>query len=227
MTRLRVAALVSVMALSAPIRAQEPPAPAAAQPAAPQMPLRMAFIDLQLIAAESAEGKASNTKIQALTQKRGTELQEKTKALKAQQDKLQQGGAALNDAARTQTQKEIERLTVDIERFQQDANAEVTELQQELQTDFQEKLRPIVDAVIKELKIGLLFSRNQAGDLYVDPSLDITEEVIKRFDSSKGAAPAAVKPAPTAKPTAAPPATQKPAAPTSAAPPPTAPPAKP
>jgi Skp family chaperone for outer membrane proteins len=189
----------------------------------------MAFLDLQRVAAESAEGKVASGRVQELTKKKTAELQEKTKALQANQEKMKAGGAVLNDAARAQTQREIDRLTVEIDRFQEDANAEVQQLQQELQGDFQEKLRPVVDALVKELSIGLLFSAGDAGAIYVDPSLDITGEVIKRFDSGKykpapaaaGAAPT-TKPAPstTAKPTVpaqppatAPPATQKPAAP--------------
>ena len=220
------AALLGVMALGVPAYAQTPP-PAAAVPP-PQAPLRMAFLDLQRVAAESNEGKTASGRVQELTKKKSGELQEKTKALQSNQQKLQQGGAVLNEAARAQTQREIDRLTVEIDRFQEDANAEVQQLQQELQGDFQEKLRPIVDGLVKELAIGLLFSAGDAGAIYVDPSLDITGEVIKRFDAAmakggaaaKPAAPAGAKPPtpattkPATPPAApAPPATQKPAAP--------------
>ncbi len=215
MTRFSVAAVFSVMVLGGSAFAQTPPPPSVVPPQ--QAPLRMAFLDLQRIAAESGEGKAASSRVQALTQKKSAELQEKTKALQGNQQKIQQGGAVLNEAARAQTQKEIDRLTVEIDRFQEDANAEVQELQQSLQADFQEKLRPIVDAVVKELAIGLLFSAGDAGAIYVDPSLDITGEVIKRFDTAKPvattakpAAPPTAKPAATAPPTP-PPATQKPA----------------
>jgi outer membrane protein len=222
------------MVFGASAFAQTPP-PATAVPPQ-QAPLRMAFLDLQRIAAESAEGKVASGKVQELTKKKSAELQDKTKSLQTNQQKLQQGSAVLNDAARAQTQKEIDRLTVEIDRFQEDANAEVQELQQQLQGEFQERLRPIVDAIVKELAIGLLFSAGDAGAIYVDPSLDITGEVIKRFDatattkpaaSAKPAAPATAKPAapagvtpaaPAIPPTTAPPATQKPAAPTPAAP---------
>jgi outer membrane protein len=226
MTRFSVAAVVSILVLSAPAFAQTPP-PATAVPP-PQAPLRMAFLDLQRIAAESSEGKVASGRVQELTKKKGAELQEKTKALQTNQQKLQQGGAVLNDAARAQTQKEIDRLTVEIDRFQEDANAEVQEMQQGLQAEFQEKLRPIVDGMVKELAIGLLFSAGDAGAIYVDPSLDITGEVIKRFDAamaskpSAGAKPAAPAPA---KPAAPAPSTQKPAAPPAV--PPAVPPATP
>src|SRR4029453_12939806 len=107
MMRFLVAAVLSVMVLHTPAFAQPPP-PAAAVPPQ-QAPLRMAFLDLQRIAAESAEGKVLSGKIQELTKKKTAELQEKTKALQANQQKLQQGGAVLNDATRAQTQKEIDR----------------------------------------------------------------------------------------------------------------------
>lgn len=223
MTRLTVAAVFSVLVLGAPAFAQSP-----AVAAPPAAPLRMAFVDLQRIAAESNEGKAASAKVQALTQKKSAELGEKTKSLQANQQKLQQGGAVLNEAARAQAQKEVDRLTVEIDRFQQDANAEVQELQQQLQADFQEKLRPVLDGVVKELTIGLLFSYGDAGAIFIDPSLDITADVIKRFDAAKPAAPAAAgaKPAPsTAKPAA--PATPPAAAPAPATQKPAAPPAKP
>ena len=225
MKRFSVAAVFSMLVLSAPAFAQTPP-PATAVPPQ-QAPLRMAFLDLQRIAAESVEGKVASGKVQELTKKKGAELQEKTKALQTNQQKLQQGAAVLNDAARTQTQKEIDRLTVEIDRFQEDANAEVQEMQQQLQAEFQEKLRPIVDGMVKELAIGLLFSAGDAGAIYVDPSLDITAEVIKRFDTAMASKPAGVKPAApaAAKPAAPAPSTQKPAAPPAV--PPAVPPATP
>jgi len=211
MMRFFVAALLCMLVVGNPALAQTPP-PAAAVPPQ-QAPLRMAFLDLQRIAAESNEGKAASGKVQELTKKKGAELQEKSKSLQANQQKLQQGGAVLNDAARAQTQKEIDRLTVEIDRFQQDANAEVQELQQQLQGEFQEKLRPIVDGMVKELAIGLLFSAGDAGAIYVDPSLDITAEVIKRFDTAMASPAGAKPPAATAKPAAPAPSTQKPATP--------------
>src|SRR6186713_597779 len=218
MTRFSVAVVLGAWLLGTAAFAQAPtPPPAAAvPPPQTQAPLRMAFLDLQRIAAESAEGKVASGKVQELTKKKTGELADKTKALQANQEKMKAGGAVLNEAARAQTQRDIDRLTVEIDRFQEDANAEVQELQQSLQAEFQEKLRPVVDAMVKELAIGLLFSAGDAGAIYVDPSLDITGEVIKRFDSGKYAA--AVKPAAPAAAKPAAPATAKPAAPSTAKP---------
>ena len=209
MTRLTVAACSSVLLLSASAFAQQPPSVAAPAPS----PLRMAFVDLQRVAAESAEGKVANGKVQQLTQGKANDISSKTKQLDAANQKLQQGGAVLNDATRAQLQKEVDRLTVEIDRAQQDAQAEVQEFQQQQLADFQDKLKPVVEALVKELGVGLLFSMGDAGAIFVDPSLDITPEVIKRFDAAaaaKAGAPAAAAPKPATPPASAapkPPAT--------------------
>ena len=208
MTRVVVAAILSltVTGTAAVARQAAPAPPASAAPAG----LKVAFINLQQIAAESAEGKIATAKVQALNQKKVNELNDKTKLLQTNQQKLQQGGAVLNDAARAQLEKDVEKLNVEIERFQQDATAEVTELQQQLQGEFQQRLMPVVEAVVKAQGISVLFSIGDAGVVFVDPALDITADVVKRFD---GASATSGSQPPPASPAAA-----KPAAPGSAAP---------
>src|SRR6185436_19848387 len=92
-----------------------PPAtpPAAAAPApAPKPPApfpegaKFAFIDIQAVASNSAEGKTATAKLDELRKKKNTELLAKSNALKAMQDKLQSGGSVLNDAARSQLEKD-------------------------------------------------------------------------------------------------------------------------
>ena len=180
----------------------------------------MAFVDLQRVAAESTEGKAANAKVQQLTQTKANDISTKTKQLDAANQKMQQGGAVLNDAARASLQKDVDRLTVEIDRAQQDAQAEVQEFQQQQLADFQDKLKPVVESLVRELGVGLLFSMGDAGAIFVDPSLDITLEVIKRFDAASTAKPgapatgaAAPKPATPTPPPATAPRPAAPAAP--------------
>ena len=160
-------------------------------------PVRIAFVDLRRVAAESVEGKASALKLQALIQRKTAELQEKTKALESAQQKFQEGGQ-LGQAARTQAQKDVDRLNVETERLKQDANKEIQHVQQQLFGELQKKVGPILDAMIKEKAIQVVFNAGEVGTFLVDPALDFTQDLMKRFDSVTGmpAAPAAtgVKP---------------------------------
>src|SRR5207247_1430923 len=114
------------------------------------------------------------------------------------------------ETARTQLEKSIEKQQLDQQRFEQDAQAEVMELQTQLQGAFQEKLFPILNQMVVEKGLHVLFSAADAGIIAADPGIDLTLEAIKRFDAATpspakpaGAAPAPAsgsKPAPGAKP---------------------------
>jgi outer membrane protein len=192
---------------AAPAYAQAtPPAAGTTQPA-PAQPrpfpegTKFAFINIQRVASESGEGKASTSKVQALNQQKVAQLNELNKKLQADQQKLQSQASVMNDAARGQLERDIERQQKEIQRFTQDAQDEVQNLQQDLQGAFQSKLLPIIQQVVQERGLQILFSQNDAGIVWADPGLDITADVIKRFDAAHPA-PAAATPAPTTQPAA-------------------------
>ena len=194
-----VAAPGQVLAQTPASPAPAPAAPAVAQPQPPR-PFpegsKFAYIDIQRIAAESVEGKSSTTRVQALNQKKVAELGEMNKKLQADQQRLQTQGAMLNDSARAELERSIERQTKEFQRNQQDAQEEVQQLQNDLQNAFQAKLYPVIQAVASDKGIQVLFSQRDSGIVFADPGLDITPEVIKRFDAASAQAPAAATPAP-------------------------------
>jgi len=197
------------LALSVPVFAQTPPTqgapkpqtpaqppatpPAATQPApkpaAPPVPFpqdaKIAFIDINAIAGTSVSGKEASKKLSALNDKKLAEINEKNKQLQALQTKLNTGGSVLNDTARAQLEKDIDRLQRDIQFTQQNAQAEMQELTNDLQAEFQKKLLPIIEEVAKEKNLHAVFSIADSGAAYVHPGLNITDEVVKRLDAKK------------------------------------------
>ena len=159
------------------------------------------------MASESVEGKASTTRVQALNQQKVTQLNDLNKKLQADQQKLQSQASVLSEAARAQLERDIDKQQKEIQRFTQDAQEEVQQLQGDLQAAFQQKLLPVIQQVVAERGLSILFSQADAGIVWADPTLDVTAEVIKRFDSAAPAAPAT-----TTAPAAAPPATAAPPA---------------
>ncbi len=212
MRALAVAAALSVMLSAAPIfaqgaapqapaprpaaPAQGAPTPAAAPPAPAPFPegAKYAFVNIQRIANESVEGKAATGQVNALVTRKQVEGAERAKQLQAAQSKLEAGGSVMSDSARAVLQKDIDRLTIDIQRFNEDAQQEVQLLQNDLMGDFQIKLSPVIAAVATEKKLHMIFSSADAGLVWGEPGLDITTEVIKKFDAT-GPAPAAAAPA--------------------------------
>ena len=175
----------------------QPTAPPAAPAVAPQPPApfpqgaKVGFVNLQMVAQLSNDGKAAASKVQALTTKKQAEIAERTKALQGAQQKLQTGGGVMSDQARAQLERDIERQTKELERFQQDAQAELNELQQELQNEFQTRLFPILDQLSIEKGLHLLFSGADAGLIWAAPGLDLTADAVKKLDAAGPAKPGA------------------------------------
>ena len=200
----------------APTAAQQPPAaPPAGQPAAPagQKPAtppaaaapapqpprpfpegaKVAFVDIQAIASTSAEGKSATGKLDAFRKKTSDTLQAKSTTLKGMQDKLSSGGSVMNDQARGQLEKEIEKGQRELQFAQEDAQRDLTEMQNQLQAEFQEKLNPVLEQVRAEKGLLMIFSIRDSGIIAVDLGLDLSGEVVKRFDAAVKTAPATKK----------------------------------
>jgi len=200
---------ISLLASGAgPLFAQQPPAPATPKPAQPTAPppaapaptpapqpaaqppapfpagAKIAFINPQRVFQESSSGKAGLARVNTLIQKKQKEGEDKAKALQANQQKLQTSGSVMAEAARAQLEKEIERQQKEGERFQQDAQAEINELQQEVQNDFLKLVQPVLDQVATEKGLHMVLNAAEAGIAWAPQSLDISSEVIKKLDAS-------------------------------------------
>ena len=170
-----------------PAPAQATPTPPAPVPQPVPFPAgaKVGFVNLQAIAQLSADGKAAAAKVNALAQKKQTEAADKAKALQTNQQKMETSGSVMSDAARTQLQKDIERQTVEGQRFEQDAQAELNELQQQLQQEFQGRLMPVLESISKEKGLQVLFSAGDSGVIWAEPGIDLTLEAVKRLDAAQ------------------------------------------
>jgi Skp family chaperone for outer membrane proteins len=184
----------------APAQTAPAPAPAPAQPPAPKpfpQGAKVAYVVLQRIANESADGRVATTRIQAMQQKKAAELTAKQTQLASLQGRLEKEGAVMSAAVAADVQKQIEKLNVEVQRFTQDAQAEVQELQQALQNEFQQRLEPVLQLVAAEMGLQFIFNGPDAGLVWADAALDISGEVIKKLDMAK---PVTAKPAAPTKP---------------------------
>ena len=185
--------------------AQQPPAtpPAGTQPPAAQQPApqpqppkpfpegaKVAVINMQAIASNSVEGKAATARIQDLVKRKNAELAEKNKQGQALQTKLQQGGSVLSEQARLQAEKDLQKIQRDLQAMQEDAQLEQRQLTEQLQMEFQERLNPIIHQIATEKGLHLVFAVGQDSNVvWGDAGIDLTAEVIKRFDAAPKTAP--------------------------------------
>jgi outer membrane protein len=197
---LALAGIVATTFAQTPAQPPQKPAPAAPAAQAPAPPgppapfpegAKSAFVVLQRIANESADGKAATAQIQALQQKKATELAEKQKQLQGIQAKLEKEASVMSTTAQGDLTKQAEKLNTDIQRFTQDAQQELTELQEQLRLQFEARVQPVLDQVRQEKGLHFIFNGPDSGLVAADPGLDISLDVIKKLDAAK---PAGAKP---------------------------------
>jgi Skp family chaperone for outer membrane proteins len=180
----KVSLVVLMGLLPGALLAQAPPASSGAG--------RVAVVDFQKAITENADGKKAQDKFTAELNKRQKDFEDKQKLLTETQTKLQ-SDKTLNDATKADMAKQVDRLTTDLQRMNDDAQKELGDLQQQLFRPIAEKTNEVLKAYSTENGFAVVFdSSSQANSLiYVQDVADITTEIIRRVDATATKAPAA------------------------------------
>jgi Skp family chaperone for outer membrane proteins len=89
--------------------------------------------------------------------------------------------------------KQLSDKKIAAQRFAQDADREVGEARDKTLLDLENKIKPVIDAVGKEMGLAAIFNKFESGLVYASDAIDITDTVIKKFGDNAPAAPAAAK----------------------------------
>ena len=211
---------------SAAVALAQTPAPAQGTTPAARGPIgspKIAVIDMQQISAESVLGKSYASKIEGLeneiksegTKKQG-ELQKMDAAIKSLQDELDKQGSVLSPEAADKKRQDIVKRQRDRQAFLEDGQADLQRMKeraeaqaQAMNAEFQQRIKPAIDAVAKEKGIDILLTSQVA--LTMNRDFDVSREVIAKADEAAKTAAAAAPAAPAAKPAGPVPAAPKPA----------------
>ena len=163
-----LAALASILA-GAPLGAQEAVGP------------RVAVFNADRIMAESQPGQQALALFNQLRDQRVAELQVQQDQINTLQQQSISVAPGSPDAVRLQ--REAENAMLQLERLQQDVQQELGVRQNELTSEITQKISDIIAVMGEEEGYTLIFNALQSGLVYVDPVLDITDEIIRRVDA--------------------------------------------
>ena len=152
----------------------------AAMPVAAQT--KVAVIDVQRVVTESDPGKEVMGRLKTLTDSKAQQGQTLQQELAALQDQFNKQRFTVSETRQAEMSKEIEDKQIAIRRFQDDAQREVTEAQRRELGGLEERILPIINAIGQERGLTLIFNKFQSGLVYADETIDITDEVIQRFN---------------------------------------------
>jgi outer membrane protein len=181
---------------------------AAAQSAPASPSVRVAVIDVERLVRDSALGKEAFGRVKKIGDDKKAENDRLQKELRDIEQKLANQGQSLSDEKREQLQKQYNEKSIDYKSFQEKASRDLDQAQKKELADLERRVFPIISQLGKERGYTLIFNKFQSGLVFADDAADITDDVLKRFNTTVAVPPtAAAKPA-----TAAPPPAAKPGA---------------
>lgn len=183
-----------------------------ARPAAEPVGGKVGVINVQVAITTTAEGKQAAAELQTQFSPRQTELDNLRKQVEDIQTRLRTGATTLSDEEKTRLSREYDQLTRSYQRKQQDFQDDGQEAQREVVDRIGRKMLDVLDKYAKENGFTVVFdtSAQNTPVVYASNQIDLTQEIIKLYDTTypvKAAAPAQ-KPAGTQRPPAAPPKPQ-------------------
>jgi outer membrane protein len=194
MKRILLSAAVAGFAAVAPGQT-DPPGTAAATPAMP----KIAVINVDRLVTDSALGKEAFARVKKLADQKKDEGEKITKELREMEQKLADQGASLADDKKEALQKQYQEKAISFKRFQDDAQRSLEEAQKKELEELQKRVMPVISQIGKEKGFTLIFNKFQSGLVYADEAVDVTDDVLKRFNTTVAVpAPAATSPAPAA-----------------------------
>jgi outer membrane protein len=175
---------IAVAALAAPMFAQN----------APQ---RVAVIDVQKVLTQSTAGKAAYDKLKKMQDERVEKAKAMDDELRKLDGEINTKKISLSEEKLTDLQKQLADKKINMQRYAQDADREIGEARDRELQALEAKIKPVIDALGKEMGIAAIFNKFESGLVYASEAIDITDTVVKRFNEAN---PGPVTAAPAKKP---------------------------
>ena len=142
------------------------------------------MINVDRLVTDSALGKEAFARVKRVADSKKEEGDKLTKELREMEQKLADQGASLADDKKEALQKTYQEKAIAFKRFQDDAQRSLEEAQKKELEELQKRVMPVITQVGKERGFTLIFNKFQSGLVYADEGVDVTDDVLKRFNTT-------------------------------------------
>jgi Skp family chaperone for outer membrane proteins len=179
----RIVLSILAAGISAAAAAQNP-VPATGSPALPgPVTGGVAIIDAQRLALESAPGKEAYGRLQKLSAQKKDELDRVEKEARDLVQKLTDQGSSMPADKLETLQKQADDKQKTWKRMQEDAQKDLQEAERKEMAALEGRIGPIVKEFFRERHYSIVLD-SRAGIMYADDAVNVTDEVLKRINTS-------------------------------------------
>jgi len=174
---------------------------------APAPAVKIGLINIQRAIIESNEGRVAIERLQKQFAPRQTDLQTRQAEIEKLRKQLAEQEKTLSDEARASLVRQIETKTKDFNRANEDATNDAQQAEAQAVNEIGQKMMKVLDEYARRYGYHVVFDVGspQSPVLWASASVDLTDDIIKLYNSTEPTAGAATSgAAPAAKPAAKP-----------------------
>jgi outer membrane protein len=153
--------------------------------------LKLGYVDIQRAINETAEGQAAKKKLKGMFDARQKELDEKQQDLKKMKEELDKQRTLLKQDVIAAREKDLQDKFVQLQGTYVRLQKELSEREGEMMKGIVGKMQGVIGQIAQQENFTVVLEKTESSILWAKPSLDLTNEVIRRYNSSAGSAPAA------------------------------------
>ena len=146
-------------------------------------PAKLGVIDVERVISESAAGKEAFLKLKRLQEDKEKDGKKLVEDLSAMEKQLTDQKFLLSDEKLKELQKAYEDRQIAFKRFKDDSERDLKNARDEELKKLEEKIFPIINQVGKDMGYAMLFNKYNSGLVFADDAADITDEILKRFNT--------------------------------------------
>jgi outer membrane protein len=162
--------------------------------------VKLGFVDLQRALNEVEEGKSAKAKLKRdydIKQQKLDEEQEKIKKMKSEYDKM---WPLMADADRRTREAELQAKFIELQKLFAELQKDLSTREGEATKKIFEKMGGIIAEIAEAEDFTFVMEKTDSGLLWAPPSLDLTNDLVRRYNDRYGADGAVKKGAGAAKP---------------------------
>lgn len=152
-------------------------------PSASAAELKIASVDYQRALENVAEGETARKKLEAMFQTKKVAIEKLKTNLDAMQADYQKQSVLLSDAAKREKEDAINLAGMQFQQAYEQSQGEMQQSYQGAMEQLITKMKTITVGIATERAYTLVIEVNEGGVVYTAPSIDITDELIKRYNA--------------------------------------------
>jgi outer membrane protein len=153
-----------------------------------QQVTKIAIINSQKAFETSLEGKKALGQLQDRENKIKSDIQKMDDAIRLLENRMNTGRLTMTNEALIALQADIDKKSTERKRYEEDAARDAQQLSANLIQKIRVEMVTIIENLAKERGLELVLDTATSGVVTANPAIDITDEIVRRYDQSKSAA---------------------------------------